>query len=164
MLLRKHFFLMIFFVAAFVAFPLSTQLSAQDGVQQNSVEKISKEIGVIEFELPTGSTVIVDGENQGTKRTFKFPALSPKNNVEHIHNFVIKTPSGKISKHQLSPWGGQRLRLIKTKPVSPSPKFLPRSGHRDSINSVAFSSDGKQIITKSLGTTIIWENPFRKVK
>ena len=141
---------------ACVVMSMALVATARVGANDDVTELVPEDTCIVELTLPEGATVTVDGEDCGTRRRFVYEPLTPGEFYQH--EFVVRYPSGKESKHNLLLEGGRRVRLAKRDPAGRIPELVVQAGHGSAICSVAFSPDGRNILTGSLdNTTILWD-------
>ena len=130
--------------------------TARVGANDEPLELVPEDACIVELTLPDGATVTVDGEDCGTRQRFVYEPLTPGEFCQH--EFVVRYPSGKESKHNLLLEGGRRVRLAKRDPAGRIPELVVQAGHGNGVQSVAFSPDGRNILTGSLdGRAILWD-------
>ena len=119
-------------------------------------EPVPEDTCIVEFALPDGATVFVDGDDYGTQRKFVYQPLKPGATYEY--EFVVHYPSGEKSKHTLVMEGGRRVRLALQDPTIERPTLAIQTGHSRPITAMAFSPNGDFIATGSAdGKVIVWD-------
>ena len=142
-----------------VFFALCVSLSMAISVAANAAaeteELIPEDTCIVELTLPEGATVTVDGKECGTRRRFVYESLIPR--TTYKYEFVIHYPSGETTEHTLLLEGGRRVRLAKRDPKARAAELVPQYGHKSVVDSVAFSPDGRTVLTGSdWDTAILW--------
>jgi WD40 repeat protein len=113
---------------------------------------------VLEVQAPAGAAVHLDGEDQGEKRTFAFSGLRPGR--YETHEVRVRFKDGEAVERRALLRGGWRVRLPLhgRAELAARPELVVQTGHTGSIRAVAFSPDGRYILTGSQDTTAaLWE-------
>ena len=106
--------------------------------------------------MPDGATVTLDGRRQGPERRFVFNSL--KAGETSVVDAAISFADGGKASRTLLLRGGERLMCIVTMAGHRLPELVLQMGHSRLVRSVAFSHDGRQVLTGSLDrTAIVWD-------
>ncbi len=110
---------------------------------------------IVEFQLPAGATVSVDGRNQGKERRLEFPNL--KQGTLYARQVTVAFQDGTRQERELLLRGGQRVRLALQDPGRSRPGLVLQTGHAGVINFVGMSPDGRYVLTVSGDEAILWD-------
>jgi len=116
---------------------------------------IANGVAVIDIAAPAGTRILIDGKDEKT-REVRFERLKEGQLAQH--ELTARFPSGRTVSKTLLLRGGWRYRIPLRDPQAAEPEIIVQTGHFGSIWSVAFSPDGKQVLTGSGdGTAILWD-------
>lgn len=110
---------------------------------------------VLEFNLSENATVSIDGRDYGEEREITFrPVDAEKSQIK----VQIRFASGEQKEVDVLLRGRQRIRLAMSDPKVPMPALVQQTGLNDTIASVAFAPDGRQILLGfANGMTLLWD-------
>jgi WD40 repeat protein len=110
---------------------------------------------ILHFDVPAKAAVFVDGADQGDRRRLEVADLKPGELVERKVRF--KLPGGAEQERTVFLAGGWEVRLAPL-PTGARPELVLQTGHGDRITALAFSPDGKYLLTGSADkTAILWD-------
>ena len=105
---------------------------------------IANDTCILELALPQNASVTVDGRDYGAKREFTFNGLRPG---KKYHSTVQVDFPGSQKQRTVFIEGGRRLRMSLQPSDSSLPELVLQTGHSQGIDYVAFSNDGKRVLT-----------------
>ena len=119
-------------------------------------QKVPKDTAVLELTLPSEATVEIDGQNHGHQSRFTFSPLEPGQLYEY--DLTVRSQDGQQTQRKLLLHGGWLARLPLIRPTARMPEVVLQCGHTSGVTSVAFSPDGRRILTGSVdNTAILWD-------
>ena len=151
-------FRMLFVITALIGALNTVTSSRSDGGEEDY--SIPEDVCRLEITLPPSSAVTLDGKNYGvkptTKRSFRFRNLERETLRKVAVN--VRFRDGKTVDRVILAQGGDLVRLVLVDPNVARPELVLQTGHTSTVTSVAFSPDGKQVLTGSGDkTAILWE-------
>ncbi|HTU21745.1 MAG TPA: caspase family protein [Gemmataceae bacterium] len=133
---------------AFVAW-----LSPADAGQERTVPP---QEAVLELLVPAGTKVSIDGEDQGTRRSFRYEGF--ERGQLYPYEVAVQFPNGGKARRTVLLRGGWDVRLPLTETGASKFGLVVQTGHTSVVASVAFSPDGKYVLTGSHdNTAILWD-------
>jgi WD40 repeat protein len=119
---------------------------------------IAADTALIEIVAPVGTKISIDGQNNESSRELTIRSLDSWQLSQH--ELTARCPSGGVVSKTLLLRGGMRYRIPIRDPQAAEPEPVIQTGHIGEIWSVAFSPDGKQVLTGSEDhTAIVWDVP-----
>jgi WD40 repeat protein len=106
------------------------------------------------LDVPEGAKVLLDGQNQGAERPLKVPVPAGQWQRHHLQ---VEVSGATLVDRMLVLTGGWQVK-VRAQTASPRPELVVQTGHNKTVNAVAFSPDGSQVLTGSSdGTAILWD-------
>ena len=119
-------------------------------------EIVPEDTCVVELQLPAGAAVAVDGKDYGHPPQLTFDHLDSRQT--YPSRFTVRFKDGGEDERTVLVHGGWRERLALASPGEGRPELVLQTGHTSYIHSVAFSPDGRQVLTGSFDkTAILWD-------
>src|SRR5205823_1822576 len=108
-------------------------------------EKLAPDTAVLDLELPPGARAALDGKDLGAQRRFVFANLGTKDLASH--GLVVRHREGQEERRTLLVKGGWHVRLPLPAADLLRPELVLQTGHSDTVSAVAFSPDGRRVLT-----------------
>jgi len=115
---------------------------------------IASDTGIVELELPEGTTVAVGDRDYGTQRKLRFGLL--ESGKSQTHTLRLRFPNGAEEDHQVDVEAGRTVRLMLRGPKTDGPELLLPLSNYHEARSVAFSSDGRWVLTGP-SRPVLWD-------
>jgi WD40 repeat protein len=116
---------------------------------------ISDNVAVVEIAAPAPTRILIDGKHEKSSRVTFGPL---KKGQLAQHELTAQFASGETVSKTLLLRGGSRYHIPLRDPRAALPEIVVQTGHFGGVWSVAFSPDGKQVLTGSGDrTAILWD-------
>ena len=122
---------------------------------ETAEQAIPQDTGVVELELPAEAEVTVQGQDYGTMRKFTFRRLAP-GGLQAI-SVKIHFADGKEEERTVDVEGGRMVRLVIAGPRRNQPEMIIPVADVGGCSSVAYSRDGRYVLTISMLDVCIWD-------
>jgi WD40 repeat protein len=142
---------------AVAALIFSLQGSARSAEPQRTGKApVSDNRTVVEIAAPAGAQIIVDGQDKKSAREVTFGPLKAGQLAKH--ELSARFSSGGTVSKTLLLRGGLRYRVSLRDPGATVPELVLQTGHFGGVWSVAFSPDGKSVLTGGTdNAAILWD-------
>jgi WD40 repeat protein len=111
---------------------------------------------VVEIDAPAGAQIIVDGQDKKSARELTFGSLKAGQLAKH--ELSARFSSGGTVSKTLLLRGGLRYHVPLRDPGAAVPELVLQTGHFGGVWSVAFSPDGKRVLTGGTdNAAILWD-------
>ncbi len=111
---------------------------------------------IVEFNLPEGATVSVDGSGYGARRKLSFDGLQAGQRYES--EVLVHFREGGQTSRKIFIEGGRTVRLALAPPSTNRPEVVLQTGHAGPVAAITFSSDGKYCLTASSDrSAVLWD-------
>ncbi len=141
---------MTFGALAFLTIAAQVNLRAQD---TGSV--VPEDRAFVDFKLPPGSSVKVDGRAWKKERAYEFGPL--ERGKVYVSYVLVQLPQGDEVNRIILVRGGRRLQIAVSSNASDRPELVIQTGHPNGVSRLAFSFDGRFVITGSGDeSVVIW--------
>ncbi len=142
-------------------------VSLQGGARSAEPQRTGKapawdNMAVVEIAVPAGAQIIFDGQDKKNRREVTFGPLKTGQLVRH--ELTVQFSSGETVSKTLLLRGGLRYHVPVRDPGATVPELVLQTGHFGGVWSVAFSPDGKRVLTGGTdNAAILWDSATARV-
>jgi hypothetical protein len=131
--------------------------NAPEGQAQEQAEQmVPEDQAVLEVQLPPGAKLEISGKDMGSQRRFTFRPLTPGR--LYPYQISARFRQSGAAERTILVKGGWRVQLPLLAPQGVRPELVLQTGHTSAVSSVAFSPDGRQVLTGSSDhSAILWD-------
>jgi WD40 repeat protein len=130
--------------------------------QRTGKASVSDDMAVVEIAAPAGAQIIFDGQDKKNGRVVSFGPL--KTGQVARHELTVQFSSGGTVSKTLLLRGGLRYHVPVRDPGATVPELVLQTGHFGGVWSVAFSPDGKRVLTGGTdNAAILWDTATASV-
>lgn len=129
---------------------------AQQQPPRPADETVPENAAVLELLVPDTAEVFINGGEYGKRRIFTFPGMEP--GQIYRYECEVAFVDGSRRKRSVLLQGGWHVRLSLAASAPTRPELVPQTGHALSVWSVAFSPDGRYVLTGSMDmSAVLWD-------